>query len=149
MSIKILNKEKYVEIDTDQDLFKGKTRKEQIKIASKIIKERFVGKEFKVGNTKAIVKARTRKEYVHPSKLLNNSIYDDKLKASTELDNLLKISKYKYTKSDDGRHAFAQVGWEYYETKFKVGNNFYKGIINVANNGIIKTIYDITNITII
>ena len=68
------------------------------------------------------------------------------MKASTELDNILNISKYKYSKKDDGRHPFAKAGWEYYETVFQVGNKSYTGLLNVANDGNKKMLYDITNI---
>ena len=69
-----------------------------------------------------------------------------KLKASTELDNLLKISEYQYSRADDGRHGIAKDGWDYYQTIFKVDNNFFEGLINIAKNGDNKTLYDITKI---
>ena len=68
------------------------------------------------------------------------------MKASTELDNLLSISKYSHSDPDDGRHTIAKDGWDYYETLFKVGNNTFSGLINIAKNGDIKTLYDITRI---
>lgn len=68
------------------------------------------------------------------------------MKASTELDNLLLISEYKYSKSDDGRHTFAKDGWDYYETTFKVGDIMYNGLVNIAKNGNKKMLYDITNL---
>ncbi len=143
MSIKVLDKEKYVEIDTDQDLFIGKTKKEQIKIAKKYILDNFKGKELMVEKNHVLVTRKSANEYTYSKVKVNIS---SKMKASTELDNLLKIAKYKYSKNDDGRHSFAKDGWEYYETKFKVGNYIYTGLINIAKNKNKRMFYDITKI---
>ncbi len=140
------NNNKYVEIDTDQDIFEGKTKKEQIKIAHDYILDKFREKGLTKDNTNIKVTGKTAGEYTHPKKSLNNEIYSSKLKASTELDNLLEISKYIKSENDDGRHIFAKNGWDYYETIFKVGNKKYSGILNIANGDNGKLLYDITNI---
>lgn len=68
------------------------------------------------------------------------------MKVSTELDNLLNVSTYQYSKADDGRHIFAKDGWDYYKTKFTVGNKTFEGLINIGKDGNKKTLYDITNL---
>ena len=104
MSIKEIDKTKYVEIDTDQDIFKGKTLKEQNKIAKKYILDNFKGKLLIIGNKEehALITRRSANEYTYPKKSLKLIERKSKIKASTELDNILKISKYKYSKKDDG-----------------------------------------------
>lgn len=68
------------------------------------------------------------------------------MKASTELDNLIKSSEYLYSKTDDGRHKFAKDGWDYYKTIFDVNGTKFEEIINIAKDGNKKTFYDITQI---
>ena len=85
-------------------------------------------------------------EYTHPKNQLPTTTKSSKMKASTELDNLLLISNYKYSKPDDGRHPFAKDGWDYYETTFKVGDNLFNGLVNIAKSENKKMLYDRTNI---
>lgn len=83
---------------------------------------------------------------MHPKNGLDNTTYSSKMKASTELDNLLEISQFVKSEPDDGRHIFAKNGWDYYETVFKVGNKTYSGLLNIAKGEKGKLLYDITNI---
>lgn len=69
-----------------------------------------------------------------------------KTKASTELDNLLQISEYQYSSKDDGRHKFANDGWDYYKTIFEVDGIKFEVLVNIAKSGSKKTLYDITQI---
>lgn len=140
------NGNKYVKVDTDQNIFEGKTLKEQKEIAKEYILKNFREKGLIKDNQNINVTRKTANEYTYPKNILNKGIASDKMKASTELNNLLNISQYKYSKPDDGRHSFAQNGWEYYETIFQVGNKTYSGLLNIANDGNKKMLYDITNI---
>ena len=137
---------KYVNIDTDQDIFKGKNLYEQNKIAKQYILDNFRGKELSINDENVNITRATANEYTHPRTTLQKKDASSKMKASTELDNLLSISEYKYSKPDDGRHSFAKDGWDYYETTFKVGDNIYTGLVNIAKNGNKKMLYDITNL---
>ena len=137
---------KYVNIDTDQDIFKGKNLYEQNKIAKQYILDNFRGKELSINDENVNITRTTANEYTHPRTTLQKKDASSKMKASTELDNLLSISEYKYSKPDDGRHSFAKDGWDYYETTFKVGDNIYTGLVNIAKNGNKKMLYDITNL---
>lgn len=68
------------------------------------------------------------------------------MKASTELDNLLNIAEYSHSNDDDGRHGIAKNGWDYYKVNFKVGNQTYEGLINIAKSDNKKVLYDITKL---
>ena len=140
------NGNKYVEVDTDQDIFIGKSISEQNKNAKQYILDNFRQNGIDVNNENIKVTSKTANEYTHPRRELNKNNMVSKLKASTELDNLLSMSEYKYTKNDDGRHGIAKDGWDYYKVNFRVGNALFEGLINIAKNGKIKTLYDITNI---
>ena len=140
------NGNKYVKVDTNQDIFEGKSISEQVKIAKQYILNNFRENGINVNNENIKVTSKTANEYTHPKNQLPTTTKSSKMKASTELDNLLLISNYKYSKPDDGRHPFAKNGWDYYETTFKVGDNLFTGLVNVAKSENKKTLYDITNI---
>lgn len=140
------NGEKYVKIDTDQDIFEGKSIKEQTKIAQQYILNNFREKGLLKDDNTINVSRKTANEYTHPKNGIDNTTYSSKMRASTELDNLLEISKFIKNEPDDGRHVFAKNGWDYYETVFKVGDKTYSGWLNIANGKNGKLLYDITNI---
>lgn len=137
---------KYVEVDTNQDIFEGKSISEQVKIAKQYILNNFRENGIDINDENIKVTSKTANEYTHPKNQLPTTTKSSKMKASTELDNLLLISNYKYSKPDDGRHPFAKDGWDYYETTFKVGDNLFNGLVNIAKSENKKTLYDITNI---
>lgn len=141
-----INGKKYVNVDTNQNIFTGKSLAEQTKIAKKYILDNFRQNGIDVNNEKINVTSKTANEYTHPKNQLPSATKTSKMKASTELNNLLSISEYKYSKPDDGRHPLAKDGWDYYETTFKVGDNLFTGLVNIGKNGNKKTLYDITNI---
>lgn len=141
-----VNGNKYVNVDTNQDIFEGKNLYEQTKIAKQYILDNFKNTGINSNNDVVVVNRKTANEYTFPKNTLQKNDKISKMKASTELDNLLEVSKYKYSALDDGRHNFAKDGWDYYETTFKVGDKTYTGLINVAKNGNKKMLYDITNL---
>lgn len=141
-----INGKKYVNVDTNQDIFTGKSLAEQTKIAKQYILINFRQNGIDVNNENIKVTSKTANEYTHPKNQLPSATKTSKMKASTELNNLLSISEYKYSKPDDGRHPLAKDGWDYYETTFKVGDNLFTGLVNIGKNGNKKTLYDITNI---
>lgn len=136
----------FVNVDIDQDIFKGKSLYEQTRIAKQYILNRFKGKELQLKDDTVSVTRKTANEYTHPRKTLQKKDASSKMKASTELDNLLSISKYEYSQKDDGRHPFAKDGWDYYSTKFVIDGNEYTGLLNIAKNGDKKMLYDITKL---
>ena len=59
---------KFVKIDTDQELFVGKSTSEMQNIARKIIQEKFKGKVLSVGEKgRAFINRRSSGEYAHPA----------------------------------------------------------------------------------
>lgn len=140
------NGNKYVNVDTNQDIFKDKRLTEQVKIAKQYILDNFRQNGINVNNENINVTSKTANEYTHPKKQLPATTKSSKLKAATELDNLLSISEYQSSNADDGRHPFAKDGWDYYKTVFKVGDNVFTGLINIGKSGNKKTLYDITKI---
>lgn len=140
------NGNKYVQIDTDQDIFKGKSLSEQTKIAKRYILDNFREKGINLDNENIKITMKTANEYTHPKNKLPAITKESKIKASTELDNLLNVSEYQYSTEDDGRHPFAKDGWDYYKTTFEVNGLKFEGLINIAKSGNKKTLYDVTKI---
>lgn len=137
---------KYVNIDTDQHIFEGKTVAEQNKIAKEYILNTFrengliaEGNEIKVNN-------KTATKYTNPRENISDSKKRVKNRISTELDNLLNVSQLIKTEADQKNHAFAKDGWEYYLTTFKVDDSYFTGVANVGVNGDTRTLYDINQI---
>ena len=140
------NGNKYVQIDTDQDIFKGKSLSEQTKVAKRYILDNFREKGINLDNENIKITMKTANEYTHPKNKLPAITKESKIKASTELDNLLNVSEYQYSTEDDGRHPFAKDGWDYYKTTFEVNGLKFEGLINIAKSGNKKTLYDVTKI---
>lgn len=139
---------RFVIVETDQSQFDGLTQKEKTDLATKIIKDRFQGKAIGIDN-RAFVNGVTADEYTHPAKHIDDEIYEAKMRASSELDNLMDAG-YNFRNDPDGKdghiHKDATGGFDYYDVIFKVGDDYFKGLINVKNNNRGKLLKDITKI---
>ena len=138
---------KYVEVDTDQDIFEGRDESEYPKIVREYIKRRFRRKVIGTGEKVAFVDARTGSEYTNPAKKIEEDVFESKLRAATELDNILDASIFIDHNPDDGRHWYFPNGFDHYETFFSVSNRMFEAVINIGidKNGR-KHFYDLTKI---
>ena len=130
-----INGNEYVNIDTDQDIFNGKSLSEQNKIARRYILDHFRENGLIYNNENINVNNTTAVKYTNPKEKItryNNSV---KNRISTELDNLLSVSNKISESRDKKNHAFAKDGWDYYETIFKVGDNTFSGLVNIGKSG--------------
>lgn len=144
---------RFVEVNTDQEIFDGLTIKEQQALAKRIIHDKFAGKVIGIDN-KAFVNGSTAKEFTHPAKNIKDELVREaKMRASPELDNLLDAGSNFRTAADgaDGHiHKNAVGDFIYFDTIFRVNGEFYKGTINiqqVKNGKLLKDITKIENIT--
>lgn len=140
------NGNKYVEVDTDQDIFIGKSISEQNKIAKQYILEVFREKGLIKDGKRINVNNKTASKYTNPKEPIPKYNKSVKNKISTELDNLIEISTKIAEKDDKKSHAFAKDGWEYYQVTFKIERAFFTAILNIGKSNKEKTLYDITNI---
>ncbi|MBQ6698258.1 MAG: hypothetical protein IJN09_04390 [Oscillospiraceae bacterium] len=139
---------RFVDVETDQNLFDGLTDNEKGKMATKIIKERFAGKVVGRDN-KVFVNGRSATEYGHPSKKLDAPEQNAKMRASTELDNLIDAGDNFRTAPDgaDGHiHPKATGDFKYFDTIFKVGDEYFEGRINILPNAKGDRLIDVTRI---
>ena len=143
---------RFVDVQTEQSQFDGLDDKQKTKRAIQVIKEKFAGKVIGIDN-RVFVNGRSAAEYGHPSKNISSDIRDAKMRASTELDNLIDAGTNFRTAPDgkDGHvHPNAVGGFQYFDTTFKVGNEYYKGTVNiepVSKGLLLKDITKIENIT--
>ena len=79
---------RFVDVQTEQSQFDGLDDKQKTKRAIQVIKEKFAGKVIGIDN-RVFVNGRSAAEYGHPSKNISSDIRDVKMRASTELDNLI------------------------------------------------------------
>ena len=140
---------RFVDVEANQEEFTGLSTSEMIKKAHEILREKFQGKVIGIDN-RAYVNRKTVDEYTHPSKRIADQVtYQDKLKASSELDNIIDAGRF-IGKEEDGRdghfHNNVTGGFDYYEVMFKVGNEYYSGVINIANIDGRQLLKDITQI---
>lgn len=140
---------RYVQIDTDQEIFKGVPRREWPKVARRYINEHFRGKTLPLGEYDAAsVKSKASGEYAYPRKPypVESAEFAAKMRASTELDSLMEAAEYMYSADDMKNHSEATAGWDYYKVKFILGGHVFEGIINIANGENSRQFYDITKI---
>lgn len=143
----------YVDVDVDQERFDGLSLKEQMKEAQKVLRERFKGKTFGYAGNQATVDRSSVDEYRKNFYKSGGRIirYSDeefgaKARVSTEIDNLLKASKFVRHETDSGYHKDAVRGWDYYTTLFEINGKRYQATLNVMNRERDRLLYDITKI---
>lgn len=140
---------KYVEIDTDQHLFDNTPKKSYAAIARRVLLDRFAGQTLPLGeNDLARLTAKQTGEYAYPHTPLDpqSTEYAAKMRASTELDNLLEAAEYSHWAKDTKSHKEATLGFDYYKTKFVLDGHSFEGLINIANSENGRVFYDITKI---
>lgn len=143
---------RYVKVDTDQTQFDGQSEREQRRLATQIIKKNSAGHV--IGETNRVfVNGRSASEYGFPVKHLTPDKHEAKMRASTELDNLLDAGTTPRTGNDgrDGHiHPDAAGGFLYLDAIFKVGKEYYRDTVNIeqtSHGRLLKDVTQIENIT--
>lgn len=137
---------RFVDVTIDQEQFDGLTISEMNNKAKQIIKSKFGGKDIGIDN-KAFVNGNSAEKYAYFTPGTDKSIIEAKARASTELDNLIDAGT-NFRKAEDGAdghiHPDAVDGFNYFDTVFKVGNQYYSGTINIKNIGKGKLFWGVT-----
>lgn len=140
---------KFVDVQTDQKIFDGLAVDEMPAKARELIKSKFAGKVIGVAN-RAYVNGASANEYAHPVKnITDKKIKEAKMRASAELDNLIEAGQNFRTRPDGAyghKHIRAVGGFSYFDVIFKVGNEYFKGTINIENNAKGARFKDVTKI---
>ena len=141
--------QRFVEVDIDQKQFDGLSPREILTSAEKIIRNKFMGKVIGSDN-RAFVNGKTASEYAHPSKRwISDEVREAKGRVSTELDNLMDAG-FNFRTKPDGEYGHVHKNvtgdYNYFDVVFKVGNEYYLGVINIEQNAKGKRLKDVTKI---
>ena len=147
-SIKEEGGRRFVEVDTDQEIFEGKSPDEYPKIVREYIKSHFRGSVIGDENNRAYVDARTGQEYTNPANhRIEQNAFDSKMRAGTELHNLVSASSFDRHNGADPRHPEFPGGFDLYKIVFRVAGKTFEGKLNIGidDHGR-KRLYDLTQI---
>ena len=139
-SFKSGEKGSYVDVDTDQDIFEGVSRKNVPKVAQDYMKKRF--KNEILDGVK--VDSKGINKMTHPGN--SQPLFVQKMKATTELDNIIKASVFvDFNKATKDSSKYPE--YEYYGFNFKLSDQWFSGILNIGvdSNGQ-RHLYEINKI---
>lgn len=122
-----------VVVDTDQHIFDGVERKDYGRIVRAYMREHFRGKEI-AGTmfTKTSEKEYTSSEYAKRLLRKKQGTYDAKMRATTELDNMLRVSEYIRHEDAQHPHEYNGKGYDRYSVQFEIGRENFSGELLVA-----------------
>lgn len=135
---------KYVNVDTDQDIFSGIAKKDYNKIAKMYINDYLKGDTLLSNSDIAIIDSKSANKYTNPGKKQPNFV--EKMKLTPELKNVLAISE-KIDVSLPTKDNSKYSNWEYYQFDFKINDKTFSGLVNIGidKNGN-KHFYEVNNI---
>lgn len=135
---------KYVKVDTDQNIFEGIAKKDYNKIAKMYIQDYLLGETNLSGNDSAEIDSRSAKKYTNPGKKQQN--FEEKMKLTPELRNVLEIAQ-KDTAALPSKDSSKYKSWEYYKFNFELSGKNFEGTVNIGidSNGN-KHFYEINKI---
>ena len=135
---------KYVKIDTDQNIFAKLEKKDYNKMAKMYIQEYLIGKTQLSDNDSVIIDKKSANKYTNPGKKQQN--FDEKMKLTPELKNVLEIAQ-KTSDSAPIKDTSKYKSWEYYKFNFELSGKNFEGTINIGvdSNGN-KHFYEINKI---
>lgn len=138
------NGNRYVKVDTDQNIFDGIDKKDYKKIAKMYIEDYLLGDTKLSNNDIAIIDKRSSKKYTNPGKTQNK--FYEKMQLTPELKNVLEVSE-KVSEKTPVKENSKYSNWEYYKFNFSIDGNGFEGLINIGidSNGN-KHFYEINNI---
>lgn len=138
------NGNKYVKVDTDQDIFDGINENDYNKIAKMYMQDYLKGNTILNKNDKAIIGSKGINKYTNPTQ--QTKYLSEKMQLTPELKNVLEIAE-KVQDSPPTKDTSKYPNWEYYKFKFELGGKNFEGLINIGvdKNGN-KHFYEINKI---
>lgn len=151
---------KYVLVDKQQGRFIGLDNSQAAKLAKEIIQDEFAGQTLPLGEYAAATvrkQADWRKhrsgdrydaagKYAHDGTYYSDTVFQAKMRASANLDEMLEAAEYVGHSDDNKNHTFATDGFDYYKTTFVVGGRAFEGIFNIGLSDMGATFYGMTKI---
>ncbi len=123
------NGNRYVKVDTDQDIFDGIDKKDYNKIAKMYMQDYLMGKTNLASIDTAIIDRKSASKYTNPQQ--RTSYMSEKMQLTPELKNVLEIAQ-KDSASLPTKENSKYKSWEYYKFKFELGERNFEGTINIG-----------------
>lgn len=138
------NGKKFINVDTDQNIFDGIKPYEYNKMAKMYINDYLKGATTLAGNDQAIIDRTSANKYINPGKKQPN--FNEKMRLTPKLKNVLEISE-KIKTAIPSKDTSKYSKWEYYNFNFTLDGQSFNGIVNIGidNNGN-KHFYEVNNI---
>ena len=136
-----------VVVDTNQDIFDGADRSEYGKIVRNYMKMYFRGQE--VGGIKFTSTSEREFTMSHDSQRSysrEDGTYEAKMRAGTELANLIQTGKFLRHEEARHPHSYNAGGYNRYSVEFVVDNVPFEGQMVIALNGDKAMFYDIVGV---
>ena len=124
-----VNGHKYVNIDTDQDIFDGIDSKDYNKMAKMYINDYLRGYTKLADTSEVVIDSKSARKYTNPGE--RQSKFIEKMKLTPELKNALKISE-KIQDSLPTKDTSKYENWEYYKFNFKLDGQNFSGVVNIG-----------------
>ena len=123
------NGNKYIKVDTDQDIFEGLDKKDYSKVAKMYMQDYLMGKTQLSENDNAVIDRRGINKYTNP--LQNNRYMLEKMQLVPELKNILQIAE-KDSVSAPSKENSKYRSWEYYKFKFELCGKNFEATVNIG-----------------
>lgn len=120
---------KYIKVDTDQDIFNGIAKNDYNKIAKMYINEYLRGTTVLSRNDSVKITSQTANKYTNPG--VKQSFFEEKMKLSTELKNVLEIAE-KIDESQPKKENAKYPNWEYYKVRFEINDRQFEAVLNIG-----------------
>lgn len=138
------NGNKYVKIDTDQNIFEGIDKKDYNKIAKMYMQDYLMGETTLNDTDSTVIDSKSANKYTNPRQ--RTSYMTEKMKLTPELKNVLEIAQ-KESASLPTKDTSKYKSWEYYKFNFELDGKNFEGTVNIGidRNGN-KHFYEINKI---
>lgn len=138
---------RFVDVQAEPSVFDGMTDTQMNEYVKKLLRAKFMNKVIGIDN-KMFVNGDGVNEYIHSSKKVDQPTRVMKFTAAGELDNMLDAGQALPNEADgrDGHVHPDAIDFSYFKTIFKVGDEYFEGIINIKNIKRGKLFKDVTKI---
>lgn len=138
------NGNKYIKVDTDQNIFAGIAEKDYSKIAKMYMQDYLKGKTTLSENNEVNIGNKGINKYTNPKQ--QTKYINEKMQLTPELKNVLEIAD-KVSVGTPTKDTTKFPNWEYYKFKFELDGKNFEGLINIGvdKNGN-KHFYEINKI---
>lgn len=123
------NGNKYVKVDTDQDIFEGIPEKDYNKIAKMYMQDYLKGKTNLRQNDIANIGKIGISKYTNPKQ--QTRYINEKMQLTPELKNVLQIAE-KVSEGKPTKDNSKFPRWEYYKVNFEISGIPFEGIVNIG-----------------